>query len=938
MTSGDLTRWNRAGLRRFRYIDGNAVTYLERLRQAMAEAYQDAETGQPIWSQTDIPSSETPRETEARWLAQYDAERRDYAWETLRSLARSTHVLTEHLDAYANETFLGTATQWDSLRMLVELLDYHPAPPASASTHLAFHAAEAGSLPAGFQVKNAPADGGPPAIFETSSDLTLEPVLSAIRPLDWDRSQEPFDYAPDSAVFTADFPLATAAEPPAAGSLAVLLIEDGDLASLAVRIESVTGTSLTLKGQATDDGNLLTAKRWQVSLLVEADKQQVPKLAGDQVLVLTPDHNLTSGRSVVTWLDVGTWQTARVEAVEGDRVRLSGSLVPVKDEDLFLLTRSDTQLVGGTRRVVLPIQRGAGGTVWRPDFTTYGSLQLQKEPVSDTDSTTLYEYVTATDFAFYLPEGSEPVATVVETEPSDLRLDGDPGDLTTGDWLVFADRRDAEGLSAHQVVSIDTGEDDYELVLDPLLPAFDGTLHMLFGRRLRPLDHDQNRESVFDPASRSDQSSTLPVALDSWPAALKVGRQVLVADGTQVHLATVTKADSAAGTIEIAPALPGSELTEPAPVPTMARADTTIYGNVTAADHGETKPAKTLGNGDATRSGQSFELAVTEVSFVADATMPAGVRAAVEVIVGPRTWSQVANLRDSAPADAHYEVRMTEAGMILLRFGDGRHGQRLPTGSNNVKAVYRKGVGESGNLPSGSLVKPVKPNRLVEAVWHPVEAAGGSDMETVASLREQAPAGLLTLERAVSLTDFANLAIQNASVWQAQAYRRRSGVGHRAQVHVVIVPAGGEMGTLQGEIEAFLRAHALPGVSVTVEPFVPLYLQLVVTLRVDAAAFEPEVVKDEVLAALAAAYDLKTAQLGAPLYRSQLLYLIEGVAGVENTAVSILPTTVADALEPPVVIEGRGGGIRSIRPRPNQMILHDPDHSTLTITTEAFAL
>ena len=123
-----------------------------------------------------------------------------------------------------------------------------------------------------------------------------------------------------------------------------------------------------------------------------------------------------------------------------------------------------------------------------------------------------------------------------------------------------------------------------------------------------------------------------------------------------------------------------------------------------------------------------------------------------------------------------------------------------------------------------------------------------------------------------------------------------------------------------------------------VEAFEPLYLQLAVTLRIDSAAFEPAVVMETVRAAVAAAYDLKTAKLGAPLYRSQLLYLIEGVEGVENTAVSILPGTVADALTAPLVIEGRSGGIRSIRPQPNQMLLFDPDHSTLTITTEAFAL
>ena len=36
---GDLTRWNRAGLSRFRYVDGNAAEYLEILRQQLAKRF-----------------------------------------------------------------------------------------------------------------------------------------------------------------------------------------------------------------------------------------------------------------------------------------------------------------------------------------------------------------------------------------------------------------------------------------------------------------------------------------------------------------------------------------------------------------------------------------------------------------------------------------------------------------------------------------------------------------------------------------------------------------------------------------------------------------------------------------------------------------------------------------------------------------------------------
>ena len=156
----DLTRWNRAGLSRLRYVDGNAVTFLETLRESAAEAFTEA--GSNSWQALDtrhpVIANENAAERQQRWLAQYYDDRRDHAWEILRALARSSHVLAEYLDTYANENLLRTCTEWDNLRRLVEMLDYHPAPPASAVSWLAIQAKEhaSGNLEAGFAVKNKP--------------------------------------------------------------------------------------------------------------------------------------------------------------------------------------------------------------------------------------------------------------------------------------------------------------------------------------------------------------------------------------------------------------------------------------------------------------------------------------------------------------------------------------------------------------------------------------------------------------------------------------------------------------------------------------------------------------------------------------------------------------------------------------------------------------
>jgi len=213
----DLTRWKRAGLSRFRYVDGNAVTFLEALRKQLWQRFRDPAGVDHRWetlSQQTIPQE--GQENEYRWdllprkrtiperesdadrrvrsIRQYREQRPDYGWEITRALSRSLHVLTEHLDAYANEGYLQTATQWDNVRRLVHMLDYHPAPPASAQTPLVLIAKDGkrGVVPKGFQVKNQPSAGEAMAVFESGESLEIDAALNALKLKHWDRSVDTF--------------------------------------------------------------------------------------------------------------------------------------------------------------------------------------------------------------------------------------------------------------------------------------------------------------------------------------------------------------------------------------------------------------------------------------------------------------------------------------------------------------------------------------------------------------------------------------------------------------------------------------------------------------------------------------------------------------------------------------------------------------------------
>jgi predicted phage baseplate assembly protein len=317
---------------------------------------------------------------------------------------------------------------------------------------------------------------------------------------------------------------------------------------------------------------------------------------------------------------------------------------------------------------------------------------------------------------------------------------------------------------------------------------------------------------------------------------------------------------------------------------TFIKADTRVYANVVLAGHGEGEPEKILGSGDAMLFNQSFTLEVEGVAFTADATKSSGVAAAMDVSVDGQIWEQVSTLKDSAPGDHHYAIRMTEDGYVKILFGDGEYGRRLPSGKNNIRVRYRVGSGLNGNVPAGGLEKPVNPHPLIETVHQPLPAAGGGDMEDMASLRENAPSTLLALERAVSLSDFSHLAASQSSVWQAKAYSQILHGGRMESVKVVIVPAAGvHSPEVNKTIQSFLQKHSLPGVQVTVDPCVQERFNLLITVRVKTDEFVSEEVEKAVALALVDHFSLKNRKLGEHLYLSEVYKIIESIQGVENS-------------------------------------------------------
>lgn len=123
---------------------------------------------------------------------------------------------------------------------------------------------------------------------------------------------------------------------------------------------------------------------------------------------------------------------------------------------------------------------------------------------------------------------------------------------------------------------------------------------------------------------------------------------------------------------------------------------------------------------------------------------------------GWQLWQEVPDFYASTAADRHY-VLDHDSGKIS--FGNGQNGMIPPPGVRNIRMEsYRYGGGRQGNVPAGAVTNFWAPLSLVDKVINYSPASGGSDVESYESLLERAPKVLRHRNRAVTESDYEDLA------------------------------------------------------------------------------------------------------------------------------------------------------------------------------------
>jgi uncharacterized phage protein gp47/JayE len=369
--------------------------------------------------------------------------------------------------------------------------------------------------------------------------------------------------------------------------------------------------------------------------------------------------------------------------------------------------------------------------------------------------------------------------------------------------------------------------------------------------------------------------------------------------GAQTHRSTALQVTSirtvVAGTDEITWDTPLADA--------FVATELVLKGNNLAASHGETVSDEPIFVGDGTPR-QSFRLGRRPVThLLASGTTSRRSLPELQVKVDGIPWVLVDSFFDSGPFDQHYTVSIDENDVMTVQFGTGQRGAALPAGAQ-AKAIYRVGIGRTGNVGPGTITVPITSNAAISAVSNPFPAEGGAERETIDEAKISGPGRVITQARAVTLPDYELLAKAFGGVGKARARVGLRGGYKVVQVYIVPEDAGTippplPSGELKDGVRQLLESrqpvNRMAGVDVLDPTYVAVDIAVDVHVKPDASA---SAVKATVRAALEQLLAFDQVDFGSVIRVGDIyatLFPIPGISFAQLRQLARGPSTATSA-------------------------------------------
>lgn len=259
-----------------------------------------------------------------------------------------------------------------------------------------------------------------------------------------------------------------------------------------------------------------------------------------------------------------------------------------------------------------------------------------------------------------------------------------------------------------------------------------------------------------------------------------------------------------------------------------------------------------------------------------------------------QVWFPVNNLLDVAATDNAFSYFLGDNDSYTIRFGDDVSGRVPPRGAV-IHARYRVGGGADGNVDAGTITDIIDPSDIllpsggtipVIDVTNPTDAAGGTDSESLESIRANVPKSLRTARRAVSLTDFEALALNVPGVQLAKA----KAVGQvYTNITLFIAPPGGATPT-NAQLNAvvdFFADKKMGGVTVVAATPQYVGIDTEIEIIVD-PRYNQALTRAIALTAVQDVFDFDSVSFGGRVALADIYTAAQRIEGVSNVVISKL--------------------------------------------------
>jgi hypothetical protein len=835
----------------------------------------------------------------------------DFAIALCDALATGLDVITFYQARLANEHYLRTATEARSVKSMARLVGYVPSPGVAASTYLAFtlleapgdstQSAEAVTIPIGTRVQSVPGPGEKAQSFETVDEATARVEWNSIAP----QLSKPWR--------------------PAMG--------DKDLYLEGVSTQMQPGDAILIVGKEREDDE--TNENWDVRVLatVEPDTDnnrtrvtwteglgsyypyvrpaaiKVKVFALRQRAALfghnAPDPNMMN-------VDASTNLKSKIDKGDGTNWKWADYAIDEKNIDLDAVY---PKITAGSW-LVLVSNRGNYGSPSLPGYSELYQVgavrQLSRTAfglsAKITRITPKGENLEAKRFK--IPETlvlaqSEELAVLPRVLPEPVYGDLLASDLPVDD--LVPDQPIAVG-GKRQRIAVAAGVTGLHFS-----PDEGRTFRLDEGDSLfmleAPVRTNTSTPQALDPEAFRDALSRegVTLRLKLFDRDGKTG--TLTCHSTQIVLDDSRKDDPEVMEIAfIASGLDsvdnGRDRTTLKLSASLAncyeRSSARIYGNVVPATHGETVE-EILGSGDAGQPDQTFQLQQSPLTFVSAAT-PSGSASTLELRVNDLLWTEVSTLYGHGGDERIYTIHTDDEGVTTVRFGDGVEGARLPTGRNNVRAVFRKGLGTDGNVAAQKITNLLSRPQGVKSATNPAPADGAENRESLDGARDNAPLSVLTLDRAVSVKDYADFARAFAGIAKAHALWIPAGPARGVFLTIAGIDGAtvSESSTTFGDLMAALRSYGDPLVAMHIKNYrsPKFHLKLAVKVLTD---YDSEMVLADVEETLRDDFCFDARDFGQGVSEDEVMAVVHSVEGVKAVRVIRLyrcDSGVSDVVEP----------------------------------------